>query len=268
MRPLRYLLVPGPEPTLLLIHGFPVDGRMWEPQVEALRGRFQLLIPDLWGFGQNPPPAKPPSMEDQAEGLRSALSEVGVQKVVLGGFSMGGYIALAFAALHPERLAGLVLTDTRAGADSAEGRTARTESARRVLAEGTAFLADTLPEKLLSKRTFESRPGLVSRIGTLIRSQPREGVAAALLAMRDRPDRTAELPRIACPTLVLCGAEDALSPPAEMRALAAAVPGARYAEVPAAGHLANIENPGAFNRELLAFLSRILESRSWHKSDR
>jgi pimeloyl-ACP methyl ester carboxylesterase len=249
----------GPEPTLLLVHGFPFDGRMWEPQVEALRGRFRLLAPDLWGFGRSAPPHHPPSIESQAEGLEWMLSDLGVARAVLCGFSMGGYVGLAFAARFPERLSGLVLADTRAGADSAEGRATRTESARRALREGPGFLADTMPEKLLSKMTFDSRLGLVGRIQTLIRDQPREGVAAALLAMRDRPDRSAELGRVTCPTLVLCGAEDAISPPAEMRAMADAIPGARYAEIPGAGHLSNIENPNAFNRELMAFLSLILE---------
>lgn len=261
MAPLFYREERGPEPALLLVHGFPFDGRMWEPQVEALRGRFRLLVPDLGGFGRSAPPSGPPSIESQAEGIERLLTESGAPRAVLCGFSMGGYIALAFAARFPERLSGLVLADTRAGGDSEEGKAARTETARRALREGPEFLAESMPARLLSKGTFESRPGLVGRIQTLIRDQPREGLAAALLAMRDRPDRAGELPRITCPTLLICGAEDAISPPDEMHAMAGAIPGARFAEIPGAGHLSNIENPHAFNRELMAFLSRIVESR-------
>lgn len=258
MNGLHFRLEAGPGPTLLLVHGFPFDGRMWEPQADSLRGRYQLLIPDLPGFGRSVPSESPPSIEDYALSLVALLDTVEIRRAVLCGFSMGGYVALAFAARFPERLAGLVLADTRAGADPEEVRAARTETALRVLREGPGFLADTMPEKLLSQTTLESGPGLVGRVRTLMRDQPRQGVAAALLAMRDRPDRTAELARIARPTLVLCGAEDGVTPPAEMRTMAEAIPGARYAQIPGAGHLSNLENPEAFNRLVAGFLDAAL----------
>ena len=234
-----------------------MDGRMWEPQVETFAGRFRCLHPDLPGFGSAPLPPRAPSIQGQAEYLAGVLDEARVRRAVLCGFSMGGYIALAFAGLFPGRLDGLVLADTRAAADSEEAKAARTGTAERVLAQGVGFLAESMPEKLFSKTALESDPHLVHRVGEMMRSQPPGGVAAALLAMRDRPDRTAELPRIPCPTLVLCGAEDVLSPPREMRTMASSIPGARYAEIPGAGHLSNLENPGAFNRELTSFLREV-----------
>lgn len=258
MSDLFYREAPGPEPALLLIHGFPFDGRMWDPQVEALRGRRRLLVPDLPGFGRSPAPGKPASIADYASALGRFLEVRGAQKAVPCGFSMGGYVALAFAARFPERLAGLVLADTRAGADTGEGKAARTLTAERVLAEGPAFLADTLPDKLLAPKTFEGDPGLVERVRSMIRTQPRGEVAAALLAMRDRPDRTAELSHVPCPALLLCGAEDALTPPAEMRAMATAISGGRFAEIPGAAHLSNLEKPEAFNRHVAGFLEIIL----------
>lgn len=246
---------PGPEPAVLFVHGFPFDGRMWEPQVEALRGRVRLLIPDLPGFGRTPIRIRAPSIEGYASSLASLLDEMRIEEVALCGFSMGGYIALAFAALFPERLAGLILADTRVSEDSPEGKAGRTQSAARVLAEGPGFLADSMPDKLMAPPNLRTRPETVERVRRLIREQSREGVAAALLAMRDRPDRTGELPRIACPTLVLCGAEDSLSPPAEMRGMAEAIPGARFFEIPGAGHLSNLENPAEFNRLVSGFLA-------------
>ncbi|MGC8722836.1 MAG: alpha/beta fold hydrolase [Acidobacteriota bacterium] len=246
---------------LVLVHGFPLDGRMWERQAGALAAKVRVLVPDLRGFGRSPLPRGPHSIEDHARDLAACMDAHGAPKGVICGFSMGGYVALAFAALFPWRVAGLVLADTRAAADSASAKEVRSATARRVLAEGMTFLADDMLFKLLSERTLREGVDLSRRVWSMMVDQRREGVAAALLAMRDRPSRLDLLRRITCPTLVAVGSQDAVTPPIEAEGLAGLIPGASYVEIPGAGHLACMEEPERFNGAVLDLLARVQEQR-------
>jgi pimeloyl-ACP methyl ester carboxylesterase len=237
---------------LVLLHAFPFDRRMWADDAAALADRHRVITVDLPGFGESPLGAST-SIAGFADDVAALLDELGVPMAAIAGLSMGGYVALAFAERHPARLAALVLADTRAGADSPEGRQAREDGIRKVRADGTAEFLDGIPFRLLSSHAPEP---LRRRVRGLA-EQRADGIVAALAAMRDRPDRTAELGSIACPTLVLVGGDDSVTPPSEARAMAAAIPGARLAELAGAGHLANLEAPRAFDdavAELLTIL--------------
>ncbi len=238
------------------VHGFPLDGRMWAPQASVAWGR-PVLIPDLAGFGASPCPEGGASIDDQARMVASTLDKRGVERTILCGFSMGGYVALAAAALFPERLAALILMDTRAAADGAETRAARGQAAARILKEGTGFLVDDMLGKVLCQKTLEGNGALVSRVRALMAAQKPEAVAGALLAMRDRPAREEVLRRLECPVLVIVGSEDAITPPAEARTMAGMAMDGDLVEISGAGHLSNMEAPKAVNSALMTFLRRL-----------
>jgi pimeloyl-ACP methyl ester carboxylesterase len=196
-------------------------------------------------------------MERIADDGAALLDHLGIAKAVVGGCSMGGYAAFAFVRRHPQRLAGLVLQDTRAGADDAEGKANRATLAAKVLADGAPAAVEAFLPKLVGKTSHGERPALVAGLRERILATSPKGIANALHGLAARADSRDTLPTIAVPTLVVVGAEDVLTPPAEAATMAAAIPRARLDVVPRAGHLANIENPDAVNTALRAFLARV-----------
>ena len=167
---------------------------------------------------------------------------------------MGGYVAWQFAARHADQLARLILCDTKVAADTKEAAENRHKLAAKVLSEGSQVAADAMLPKLFSKRAIESLAPYVEETRQVILRTPPQTIAASLRGMAAREDFTARLGAIHVPTLVLCGAEDAITPPTEMRSIAAAIPGAEYCEVPAAGHMSPVEDPQTVNRAIRKFL--------------
>jgi 3-oxoadipate enol-lactonase len=249
-------VVSGTGTPVVLLHAFPLDGRMWAPQVEALAGSYQLIVPDLRGFGAARDQAVgEASMDLLADDLARLLDARGLDRAVVCGLSLGGYVAFAFARRHGQRLSGLVLLDTRAGADGEQARTARLEMAERVLAEGNGFVAEAMVPRLLGETSRRERPELVERVTGMILDQDPRGIAGAQRGMAARPDAHDLLGSIAVPTLVVTGEEDQVTGPEEGRALAAAIPGARFLLVERAGHLVNLEQPEPVDEALLDFLA-------------
>ncbi|HET6575466.1 MAG TPA: alpha/beta fold hydrolase [Fimbriiglobus sp.] len=253
---LAYEAVGDGRPVVLL-HAFPLCREMWAAQ-RGLADRFRVVTPDLFGFGGSPVPAGGWTMDAMADALAAFLPGIGIaQPVVLGGLSMGGYVALAFARKYPDRLRGLVLADTRAEADTAEAKANRDKTIALARSESSVAVVEQMLPKLLGEFTRKNRPhvvGEVLRIGT---AQSADGIAAALAAMRDRPDSTALLPTIRVPALVVVGAEDALTPPDGARAMAAAIPDARLDVIPTAGHLSAMECPAEFTTAVRMFLASL-----------
>lgn len=246
----------GRGPPLLLVHGFPFDHRMWAAQIEALSGTHRVIAPDLRGFGGSVVSPGTVPMERHADDLAALLEVLDERRpVVLAGFSMGGYVAFAALRRRALRLAGLVLCDTRAIPDDAAGVRSRHELADRVLEQGAAVVAEAMLPRLLAPATPSARPDVVAAARTMMEAAAPEGVAAALRGMAARPDARPGLGAIAVPTLVLCGAHDAIASPDEMAELAAAIPSARFVSVPGAGHLAPMERPEAVSWALAAFLA-------------
>ncbi|HWG91105.1 MAG TPA: alpha/beta fold hydrolase [Candidatus Thermoplasmatota archaeon] len=240
---------------LLLLHAFPLDHTMWQPQLDAgLPAR--VITPDLRGFGVSYFD-DPASIEEHAKDVLAFMDDQEIPRFVVGGLSMGGYIAMAVARLAPERVLGLVLANTRATADTEEARTGRDRTIARLEAEGINSLVETMPPRLLSPRTMETNPAVVAEVRRTIGSASPSGVINALRAMRDRPDASAGLRQVRVPTLVIAGEEDTFTPPEEARRLADLVPGAELVVIPGAAHLSNLENPEAFNAALERFLSNL-----------
>ncbi|MFQ5778371.1 MAG: alpha/beta fold hydrolase, partial [Terriglobia bacterium] len=191
-----------------------------------------------------------------AADIRGLLDALGLKRVVLGGLSMGGYAAFAFYRLYAERVATLILADTRAQSDTEEGRQGRYELAELAEKAGSAAVAERMLPKLLAPSTRERQPAVVTAVREMILSTPPAGIARALRGMAVRPDSTELLPTIKCPTLVLVGQEDTLTPPAVAAAMAKKIPGAQLEVIPDAGHLVNLEQPIAFASAMHDFLAR------------
>jgi pimeloyl-ACP methyl ester carboxylesterase len=249
--------VRGEGPAVLLLHAFPLGLFMWDAQVEALAATHRVVRFDARGFGGSGASEGPLTMERIADDGEVLLDHLGIEAAVVGGCSMGGYAAFAFVRRHPRRLAGLVLQDTRAGADSEEARANRAALAARVLSEGASAAVEAFLPKLLGETSHRGRPELVAALRDRILATPPSAIANALHGLAARADSRSTLSAISLPTLVLVGAEDVLTPPAEAEALVSAIAGARLEVVPRAGHLANLENPAAVNAALTRFLARL-----------
>jgi 3-oxoadipate enol-lactonase len=255
----------GNGPALLLIHGFPLDHTLWTYQLESLRNEYRLVAPDLRGHGKSQTPPGPYRMEQMAQDLCDLIDSLKIERVVLVGLSMGGYIAFASWRLYPHRVRALVLADTRAVADTPQGRQNRQESVQRVQAQGTQAIVEGMLPRLLSPNTLRNKPKVVAHARRMMTNTPATGVVGALQGMAERPDATLTLSTITVPTLIVVGADDAITPPAEaeaMRETILSAQGERTAGdkvhgviIPDAGHLTPLENPPAFNQALREFLA-------------
>jgi pimeloyl-ACP methyl ester carboxylesterase len=245
----------GPGEPLVLLHAFPLNGRMFEPQMEAFSEGRRVVAPDYPGFGRSPRTPAQPDIRYYAEGVLGLLDRLGLERVVLGGVSMGGYVALGCMRLFPERVSGLILADTRPDADSEETRENRKNMARRVADEGVEVLIELQMQRLLARDTLENNQTVVEKVRAMILESSPNGVVAALGAMRERPDSTPLLGDIEVPTLVIGGEEDGISSPEVMGAMAEKIPGSRHVTLPHAGHLSNLEAPEGFNAAMKEFLA-------------
>jgi pimeloyl-ACP methyl ester carboxylesterase len=227
---------------------------MWSPQIEELSPHFRVIAPDLRGFGQSSVTDGTVTMQQFADDLSELLGALDIaQPVVFCGLSMGGYIAWQFWARHRDQLGALILCDTRAAGDTPEAVEQRLRTAERVIKEGSNFLAAEMTVKLFST-AGRSHPDKVAAVKQVIKSTSPIAIAAALRGMAIRPDMLPVLPQVKVPTLVICGSEDVVTPVNEMREMASLLPEARFVEVPTAGHLASLENPGLVNAAVREFL--------------
>jgi pimeloyl-ACP methyl ester carboxylesterase len=244
----------GSGPALVLLHPFPFSRLIWSGVGDALARHFRVIAVDARGFGASAPPAGRASIAAAADDVTALLDDLGVARAAVLGMSMGGYTALAFAAQHPDRLAALVLCDTRADADPPPMRAARDGAIARIRDPGVdADLPGSIP-RLLS-------PGAPPALHAHLLARAEAGAAsliAGIEALRDRPDRTGDLVSIRCPTLVLRGDGDQVTPAEVMQSMADGIAGARLVVLPGAGHLSHVEAPGPFLDAVGPFLSAAL----------
>jgi len=246
---------------VVLLHAFPLDREMWRPQLDALSDIARGFAFDFPGFGGSKS-EKTFAVEDAGDLVADFLNAVGVKgRAVVGGLSMGGYVALAFARRHPEKLAGLILADTKAEADDDTGRANREKSIATAREKGVAALFDGMLPKMLCDDTRETKPGVVKVVRTIAERQKVEGVTAALTALRDRPDATAALGNVSANTLILVGEHDTITSPLAAASLGANIWGSKVVTVPGAAHLSNLENAEVFNVALREFLSNVHQTK-------
>ena len=243
-----------PRGTLLLLHAFPLNARMWEGQLALADDGWRVIAPQLRGFGEGAgdPPAA--SVDDYAGDVIDLLDGLHVKQVVVGGLSMGGYVAFALQRLAARYLQALVLADTRSQADTPEGFAGRERMLKLVQDEGPAGVAEDMMPKLLGETTRRSRPAVVETVRALALSSSTEAIAGATRALMTRPDSTPLLASIHVPTLILVGDEDTLTPPSASEEMHRAIAGSELTRIPQAGHLSNLEQPALFNAALAAFL--------------
>jgi 3-oxoadipate enol-lactonase len=240
--------------NLILLHAFPLSAHMWEGQLEHAERGWRVIAPHLRGFdGATADPAAS-SVDDYAADVIDLLDALHIQEAVVGGLSLGGYLAFAILRLAPRYVQALILADTRSQADTPEAIQGRERMIQLVEARGPAAIADEMIPKLLGETTRRQRTDIVDKVRALVLSNSTAAIAGAIRALMTRPDSTPLLSTIHCPTLILVGDEDTLTPPALAEQLHSGIAGSERVVIPAAGHLSNLEQPAAFNAALARFL--------------
>ena len=239
---------------LVFLHGFPLSHAMWSSQIDAFAKTHRVIVPDLRGHGGSTVTEGTVTMRDMADDVAKLLSALDVKSpITLCGLSMGGYVAWEFWRSHRELLGRLILCDTRAVADTEEVARGRHMMAAQVIDAGAQMAADSMPSKLLGEQA-KAQPELVESVRSMILETDPQGIAATQRGMSERTDMTSQLAKVEVPTLVLCGAEDVISPPEEMQQFASAMPNATFVKIANAGHLAPLEQPSATNDAIRSFL--------------
>ncbi len=243
----------GSGTPVVFLHGFPHNRTLWAPQLGGLMARARCIAPDLRGFGESEVRG-PYSMDQYADDVIAMLDALQVERAVITGLSMGGYIAFAIWRRHRERVRALVLADTRSGADSDEAKEKRRAMIALARAKGSTAIADAQAGGMVGNTTRDRHPDIADAIHQMLSVAPVEGVIGALEAMIGRPDSTPLLDTIDVPTLIIVGEEDVLTPPTESRAMHARIAGSRLEILDHAGHVSNFERPAAFNHVVSEFL--------------
>ncbi len=243
---------------VLFVHGFPFDRTVWRHQLATL-SRVRRIAPDFRGVGDSgaPPGADGYSLPRYADDLVAVLDAVGVRQAVLCGLSMGGYVIFELLRRHPERVKALILADTKPEPDSAEAKRGREELTQVAQRDGQDAVIERLLPRLLAAATQATQPEVAGQVREMAHRWSVPGLVGALRTLRDRPDSTDTLRGVRVPTLVLVGSEDQIAPPDTARAMAQLIPGAQCHVVPAAGHIAPLEQPLATSRVVADFLRAI-----------
>lgn len=247
-------LTAGSGPAVVLLHAFPLDARMWQPLLDRLPDDRTWIAPDYRGFGSSDVGREPLSVELLADDAAHILDHLGHESAALCGVSMGGYVAFAFWREYRDRLTGLILCDTRSGADTPEGKLKRRLDSERVRLEGSDAAVELSLDRVLGRTTLEERPGVVAHVRALIEDVRPESFARAQSAMAQRPDASPIVDEIDVPTLVVVGEEDTIISISDAKALTESLPRGSLEIVQHAGHLPPIERPDVFAGLITSFL--------------
>jgi len=251
----------GDGPPVVLLHPFPLNHKFWTRVAEPLSTCYRLIMPDLRAHGDSEAGEGPATMEKMAADLAALCRQERIAKAFFVGVSIGGYVLLEFWRLYHDHVSALVLANTRAASETAEGRANRLAIAAKVLREGTAgFIAETLP-KLMSPVTLDNRPDLVDSARGMMQQMSPQDIAAVQQGMADRPDSIATLNTIDVPTLIIAGEDDSI-PRAEFELMRQLIPTSLLQVVPRAGHYAALEQPEDFARLLRSFFGNLKRKQS------
>ena len=249
--------VPSAMPVVF-VHGFPFDHTTWNPQMDEIGKHYRTVAYDVRGHGQSFVGDGQYTIEGHVDDLMALLDYLKIPKAVIVGLSMGGYITLRALERNPERFRAVVLCDTRSEADGNEGKLKRFASIVAVKRDGSAAFADAFVKNVFAEGTFQTNPGAVEAVRSIISHTSELSIAGTQLALASRTDTTGSLSRITIPTLILVGEHDVTTPPVASRTMHGHIKGSELHIVSHAAHMSNIENPAFFNEKLLAFLKRTL----------
>lgn len=242
---------------VILLHAFPLNQAMWDDQFRVLQQHCRTITLDLRGFGQSSCPQGTYSIDEMAADVRGLMSVLAIDRAVLVGLSMGGYIALAFYRNYPEAVQAMVLADTRASAENHESRERRLESAERAEREGASAIAEDMVPLLLGQTSLETSPGIAARVRSVIERNSRTGIANAQRAIAGRRDSTDMLAHITVPVFIVVGSEDKLIKVEEARQFRQQINGAQFRVIEGAGHLSSLERPDEFNAVIIELISSL-----------
>lgn len=242
---------------IVFLHAFPLNRIMWAAQENALSSQFRIITIDLRGHGESDAPLWRYTLDQSADDVHALLDHLAIQQALFVGLSMGGYILFAFYRKYADRVKGLILADTRAQADTAEGKDGRFQMAQTAYKKGPSAIAGLMIQKLLSPMTIQTKPDLVQQVRAMIEGNQISGIAGDLMAMAERPDSVPLLTQITCPTQIIVGELDQATPPSDAKLMAEQIPGARLAIIHGAAHLSNLEQPDTFNQIVAAFASEL-----------
>ncbi len=245
---------------IIFLHAFPLNRSMWAQQEDALCSQFRIITIDLRGHGESDAPLWHYTLEQSADDVYALLDRLSIQQAIFTGLSMGGYILFAFYRKYAARVKGLILADTKAQADTEEGKEGRFQMAQTAYKKGPSAIADIMIPKLLSPATIQTNPNLVQQVRAMIEGNQISGIAGNLMAMAERPNSVPLLSQITCPTQIIVGELDQATPLSDAKLMAEQIPHARLAIIPNAAHLANLEQPEAFNRIVGSFASDLGKS--------
>ena len=244
---------------IVFLHAFPLSRSMWTTQENALSSQFRIITIDLRGHGESDAPLWRYTLDQSADDVRGLLDHLAIDQALFVGLSMGGYILFAFYRKSADRVKGLLLADTKAQADTVEGKEGRFQMAQTAYKNGPAAIADIMIPKLISLATIQARPEIVQQVRAMIEGNQIGGIAGDLMAMAERPDSVPLLSQITRPTQIIVGELGQATPPSDAKLMAEKIPGARLAVIPGAGHLANLEQPDTFNQIVADLAFKILE---------
>lgn len=242
---------------IILLHAFPLSSSMWKAQAEFLSSKnWRVITPDFPGFGDSGIDSDVSRMEDLAQSVATLFSQLNIERAILGGLSMGGYVALNFVRMFADKVEALILADTNAAADTAEKRQSRIELVQGIKEKGSDALIDEMLPNLISNFAKKNNPDLVERLENVFKKANDRGVMAALLGMAERQDHVEKLKDIDKPTLLIFGEDDKITNLEAAMILKDNIPNAELITIPDVGHYSNLENPSAFNNAMADFLNR------------
>lgn len=242
---------------IVFLHAFPLNRTMWADQESALSSHHRVITIDLRGHGESDAPLWHYTLDQAADDVRALLNHLSIRQALFVGLSMGGYILFAFYRKYADRVKGMVLADTRAQADTPEGKAGRFQMAQIAYRQGPPAIADIMIPKLLSSATIQTRPEIVQQVRTMIEGNQMSGIVGDLMAMAERPDSVPLLKQIACPARIIVGELDQATPPADATLMAEQIPCARLTVIPNAAHLASLEQPEEFTKIVAAFAGEL-----------
>lgn len=254
---LQYEALGSSATPVVLIHGFPFNHEMWGPQIELLERKFRVIAYDVRGHGKSGVGDGQYMLEIFVDDLIGMLDYLKINKAVLCGLSMGGYISLRAVERNPERVSALILADTQARADSNEAKLRRAAAIKSVKVNGVSAYAESFVKAVFAPQSFTTKSDAVEKIKRIIQSNSSLGICGTLLALASRTDTTESLPAIKVPTLILVGEHDAVTPPSASQEMHSRIPNSEIHIIPNAAHMSNLENPEEFNRHIMNFLGKL-----------